>query len=158
MKSARQQAIVDLVQTRTIHSEDELRHFLERLGHYCASGSVSRDIKQLALIKVPLHDDTRSAHFKYVLPGNGARYPSQLHRIVAELVDTVMGVENLIVVKTPPGSANMVAAELDRAAWPQMIGTIAGDDTVLAVCTAKVHVPKLLQRFKEMKPKKGRSW
>lgn len=151
MKNQRQQKVLELIQTRVVHSQEELQALLQQTGFDVTQATVSRDIKELGLVKVPLKDRNGNGSSKYVQPGEGARYASRLHRLVAELVESVAGAENVIVLKTPPGSANMVASAIDAATWPEVLGTIAGDDTLLCICAQKAFTPKLVQRFIDMK-------
>ena len=155
MNDERQRTLLRLIQTHAVRSQEELQSLLERAGFEVTQATVSRDIKKLGLIKMPLTAPDGSTSFKYVQPGDGARYASQLHRLVAEVVESVAGAENLIVLKTPPGSANMVASALDAAGWPEILGTVAGDDTILLICRSKTIVPRLIARFKEMNAAAG---
>ena len=151
MKSTRHRAIFSLIATRPIHSQEELTQLLESAGHAVTQATVSRDIRELGLIKVPLRDGSRNGAFKYVEPGLGPTYASRLHRMVAELVTNVTGSDNLIVLHTPPGSAMMVASAIDAAEWSEIIGTIGGDDTILVILTSSKKRPVVQQRFEDMR-------
>ncbi|MDE2482878.1 MAG: arginine repressor [bacterium] len=151
MKDRRQRAILTLVATRPIHSQEELAALLEAQGYSATQATVSRDIKELGLVKVPIKD----AHeddglFKYVVPSATASYVSRLHRVVAELVTSVEGAVNLIVLRTPPGSAQMVASAIDEAAWPEILGTVGGDDTILVIVRSTDEMPVIKQRFSDL--------
>jgi len=152
----RRNAILDLMHTRIIHSPEALRELLARSGYEATPATIARDIKELGIVKAHLRDDDGKTFSKYVLPGDATRHRSQLHRVVADLVDAASDAENIVIVKTPPGSANMVAAEFDRADWPEVAGTLAGDDTIMMVCRTKADAMKALQRLKEMRAVKGR--
>jgi len=152
MKERRQQAILTLVATRPIHSQDELVTHLERSGFEVTQATVSRDIRELGLVKVPIKsDDDGEPIFKYVVPAATVNYVSRLHRFVAELVTSVEGSVNLIVMRTPPGSAMMVASAVDEAAWPEVIGTLGGDDTIVVIVRDPQEMPVVKQRFLDLK-------
>ncbi len=150
MKARRQRAILTLVATRPIHSQEELVLLLQRQGFEVTQATVSRDIKELGLAKVPIKSDRGEEVFKYVVPSAAVNYVSRLHRAMAELVTSVAGSENLIVMRTPPGSAMMVASALDEAGWPEVVGTIGGDDTILAVVSSTDAMPYVKQRFLDL--------
>src|SRR5579872_220027 len=124
MKERRQRAILTLVATRPVHSQDELVALLRRQGFIVTQATVSRDVKELGLAKVPVKSQHGEEIFKYVVPSAAVNFVSRLHRAVSELVTSVEGSVNLIVMRTPPGSAMMVASALDEAAWPEVLGTI----------------------------------
>ena len=148
MKERRQRAILTLVATRPIHSQDELVALLEAQGYASTQATVSRDIKELGLVKVPIKDAREDdGLFKYVVPSATASYVSRLHRVVAELVTSIDGAVNLIVLRTGPGSAQMVASAIDEAAWPEILGTVGGDDTILAIVRSIDEMPVVKQRF-----------
>ncbi|MBD5655097.1 MAG: arginine repressor [Candidatus Eremiobacteraeota bacterium] len=152
MKSTRQRAILSLIATRPVHTQDELAHFLETQGYEVTQATVSRDIKDLGLIKVPLKDGSGlGTQFKYVEPGLGTSYVSRLHRVIAELVRDCRGSLNQIVLRTPPGSAMLVASAIDEAAWPEVLGTLGGDDTVLVILDDPAKLPVVKQRFDDMR-------
>jgi len=152
MKTTRQRAILSLVATRPIRSQEELAHLLESQGYEVTQATVSRDIKDLGLVKVPLRgDDGSGTQFKYIEPGLERGYVSRLHRVIAELVRDCKGSVNQIVLRTPPGSAMMVAGAIDDAAWPEVIGTLGGDDTVLVIVADPAKLPVVRQRFDDMR-------
>ena len=153
MKNQRQRAIISLIGARPIHSQEELAHLLEAQGYEVTQATVSRDIKELGLVKVPLRNGGNGAaqQFKYVEPGAASLYPSRLHRVIAELVVGVTGAVNQIVLRTPPGSAMLVASAIDNAAWPEVMGTLGGDDTVLVILNATDVLPIIKQRFEDMR-------
>lgn len=150
MKERRQRAILTLVSTRPVRSQEELAELLERQGFEATQATISRDIKELGLAKVPMKDG--SAHqFKYVLPSADVAFTSRLHRLVAELVSSVKSSVNQIVLRTPPGSAMMLAAAIDEAQWPEIIGTIGGDDTILVIVQDPKDTPIIVQRFTDLR-------
>jgi transcriptional regulator of arginine metabolism len=152
MKDRRQRAILTLVATRPIHSQEELVSMLERKGFEVTQATVSRDIRELGLVKVPIKaDDDDEPMFKYVVPSATVSYVSRLHRVVSELVTSVDGSVNLIVLRTPPGSAMLVSAAIDEAAWPEILGTIGGDDTVLVILRSPNDCEMIQQRFLDLK-------
>jgi transcriptional regulator of arginine metabolism len=99
-------------------------------------------------IKMNGDDD---ALFKYVVPNATVNYVSRLHRVIAELALSIEGSVNLIVIKTPPGSAMMVASAVDEAAWPEVLGTLGGDDTVMIIVRSADEMPVIKQRFLDLK-------
>ncbi len=152
MKTTRQRAILSLIATRPIHSQEELAHMLEAQGYEATQATVSRDIKDLGLIKVPLKNGNGiGTQFKYVEPGLNKTYTSRLHRVIAELVRDARGSMNQIVLRTPPGSAMLVASAIDEADWPEVMGTLGGDDTVLVILEDPAKLPVVKQRFEDMR-------
>lgn len=150
VKERRQRAVLTLVSTRPIRSQEELADLLEAQGFETTQATISRDIKELGLVKVPIKDG--SVHqFKYVLPTTEASFTSRLHRLVSELVGSIKSSVNLIVLRTPPGSAMMLAAAIDEAQWPEIIGTIGGDDTILVIVDDPKNTPIIVQRFSDLK-------
>lgn len=152
MKPTRQRAILSLIATRPVHSQEELANFLESQGYEVTQATVSRDIKDLGLVKVPLKNGNGiGTQFKYVEPGLGKSYASRLHRVIAELVRDCRGSVNSVVLRTPPGSAMLVASAIDEAEWPEVIGTLGGDDTVLVILDDPAKLPVVKQRFEDMR-------
>ncbi|HTX60286.1 MAG TPA: arginine repressor [Verrucomicrobiae bacterium] len=151
MKERRQRAILTLIATRPIHSQEELVALLQRQGFEVTQATISRDIRELGLVKVPIKSEGRDEVFKYVVPGAAVNYASRLHRAMAELVISVDGSANLIVLRTPPATAMPVASAIDEAAWPEVLGTIGGDDTILVILRDAGEMPAIKQRFLDLK-------
>jgi transcriptional regulator of arginine metabolism len=147
VKDRRHRAIQTLVATRPIRSQEELADLLEAQGFETTQATISRDIKELGLAKVPVKGAHNGNQFKYVVPTETVTFASRLHRVVAELVTSITPSENLIVLRTPPGSGMLVAAAVDEGGWPEIIGTLGGDDTVLAIVRSSKETSMVVQRF-----------
>ena len=126
-KAHRQRAILDLVRSRPIHTQEELVRELRRHNHSVTQATVSRDIRELGLFREPGPGGTRYA----ARPTLGVRGT----QVLRDFVNDTTGVQFLAVIHTPPGTANLVAVAIDEAAWPEVVGTVAGDDTVMVACT-----------------------
>jgi len=150
MKDRRQRAILTLVATRPIRSQEELADLLDQQGYETTQATISRDIKDLGLVKVPIKNGSEH-QFKYVLPAQELSFASRLHRVVTELVTFISSSVNLIVLKTPPGSAMLVATAIDEAQWPEILGCIAGDDTLIVIIRDPKETPIVVQRFSDLK-------
>jgi transcriptional regulator of arginine metabolism len=143
-KLSRQKAILDLLHEGPVASQEELQKLLHRRGLDAGQATLSRDIRELGLVK---------SSGGYSLPGREVAAETDLpsvSRLVREFVTSVRAAENLLVTKTSVGSAQPVAAALDEEAWPEAIGTIAGDDTILIVCQDKRAAGRLAGRIQEM--------
>lgn len=124
-KSLRQRTILDLVRNRAIHTQEELVEELRRRHHQVTQATVSRDIRELGLLRAPGPDGPRYS----VGTALGARGV----QVLRDFVLRVDSVQFMAVLHTPPGTANLVAYAIDEAGWPEVLGTVAGDDTVLVV-------------------------
>jgi transcriptional regulator of arginine metabolism len=116
--------ILELISTRAIHTQEELAEALAREGWEVTQSSVSRDVASLRLAKAD------GAYQRPVPAASTASSPDEL-RIAEGVLTVEMAGEALIVLHTPPGEANRVGVALDRLAWPDLLGTIAGDDTII---------------------------
>ncbi len=144
MKYRRQKKILELIQQRVISTQDELAEILRQEGVNVTQATVSRDIKELGLIKVLVDNDI----YRYALPLEQSNVSeSRLKFMLQKFVLNWQASENLIVIKTPPGNAQAVASVIDNAQWAEVIGTIAGDDTLLLVIKTREDVPKVLKRI-----------
>jgi transcriptional regulator of arginine metabolism len=144
MKTQRQAAIARLVRNQRIANQEQLRAFLAADGFDVTQATLSRDIRELGLAK-------------FTDPDGGSYYaaptgPETLHPPLVQLVQTLLlsveGVGALLVLRTPAGSANTLGSALDYEGWKEIIGTIAGDDTLLLICrsdTARKAVAGRLQ-------------
>ena len=138
--SARRLLIADLLAHRQIKSQSELREMLAVEGIEVTQATVSRDLDELGATKV----QNASDELVYALPGDGgdrsfqlpdsdAAVAARLGRVGAELIISVEFAGNNVVIRTPPGGAQYVASTIDRSVLPGVLGTIAGDDTILLV-------------------------
>lgn len=143
-KTLRQRAVLETLRHGHISSQEELQRVLRRRGFRVGQATLSRDIRDLNLSK--------TAH-GYALPqgeGSAGVALPPVSRLVREFVLDVRSAQNQLVIKTIVGSAQPVAAALDEADWPEVVGTIAGDDTILIVCPDKEEAGKLAGRIEEM--------
>jgi transcriptional regulator of arginine metabolism len=143
-KPLRQKAILDLLERGPIASQEDLQRALNRRGLRVGQATLSRDIRDLGLVKTATgyaqpQGETAS---EFALPS--------VSRLVREFVLEVRPAQNLLVIKTTVGSAQPVAAALDGEDWPEAVGTIAGDDTILIVCPDKRAASRLASRTHEM--------
>jgi transcriptional regulator of arginine metabolism len=122
-KGYRQGQILELIHSRAIHTQEELAHALKQMGISATQVTLSRDIRELRLAKTP-------EGYRQLTPEPAG---PAFALLAAEFVHDVRAAQNLVVLKTSPGNANTVAAGLDREGWPEVVGTLAGDDTVLVV-------------------------
>lgn len=146
MKTQRQAAILRLVRERRIQSQEQLRELLAAEGISVTQATLSRDIRELRLAKVA---DPRGGSYYAVQPEGGAVRPP-LSQLLPTLLLSVQGVGNLLVAKTPSGSASAVAEALDAENWPGMVGTIAGDNTILIVAQNSRAQKQILARLKSL--------
>jgi len=143
-KTLRQRAVLDVLKHGSVASQEDLQRALRKRGFKVGQPTLSRDIRDLNLSK--------TAH-GYSLPqgeGGAAYALPPVSRLVREFVLDVRSAQNLLVVKTIVGSAQPVAVALDEAEWSEVVGTIAGDDTILIVCPDKEQARGLALRIEEM--------
>ncbi len=122
-KAYRQGQILKLVRSRPIHTQEELARALRGMGIPATQVTLSRDIRELRLAKT-------SEGYQQIEPETGG---PELATVASEFLQDVRVAQNLLILRTPPGNANALAVALDREEWPEVTGTIAGDDTVLVV-------------------------
>jgi transcriptional regulator of arginine metabolism len=127
-KQARHEAIRDLVHTRRVASQEQLREFLETRGFEVTQATLSRDIRELRLSKA---HDSEGGH--YTLPSEAWENSPTLGRLLPALFIGAEGTGNLLIVKTMLGGAQAVAEAIDAEEWPEVLGTLAGDNTVLVI-------------------------
>ena len=143
-KAFRQGQIRNVIRSRNIHTQEELAAALQALGIHAAQVTLSRDIRDLGIVKTP--DGYREIAALEEAP------PADDHtrRVVEEFLRDVKRAQNLLVLKTDPGNANALAVALDRASWPDVVGTIAGDDTVLVIAPDSASAEALHARLISM--------
>lgn len=143
-KAGRQQAIRELVQLAPVPSQEDLQRALAKKGFKVGQATLSRDIHDLGLVK--------TVHGYTLATAEDATEPAlpPVTRLVREFVLDVRPAQNLLVIKTTVGSAQPVAAALDNENWPEVVGTIAGDDTILIISPDRKSANRLASRLREM--------
>lgn len=149
-RAARQARIVSLVAQRAVHSQTELAKLLASEGIEATQATLSRDLEDLGAVKLRGVDGGAAV---YVIPEDGAPVrgveggTSRLARLLAELLVSADASANLVVLRTPPGAAHFLASALDRAALHDVVGTIAGDDTIFVIAREPLTGRQLAQRL-----------
>ena len=147
MRSERQRALAALIGREALGSQEEVTARLAALGFAATQATVSRDLEGLGAVKVK-----RDGQLRYVLPEvRGAEFhEGRMERIVAEWVRSVEAAGNLLVIKTPPGSAHLVGSVIDAAGLPELAGTVSGDDTLFLAVRDGVVAEMVAGRFRAM--------
>lgn len=139
--------IKQLIQTYDIETQDELANRLREEGFDVTQATVSRDIKALGLVKVPLP----GGGYKYALPQEmPVLKDDRLRRLMLESFRSLAQTGNLLVLKSDPGNANAFGAVLDELAWPGLMGTICGDDTCLLICQDEPSANDIRRRLERL--------
>jgi transcriptional regulator of arginine metabolism len=146
LKRARQQAIGDVIRQQRVRTQRELVAALREKGYRVTQATVSRDTTEMGLLKVP-----RDGGHVYALPTSDAATEisgeQRLASLLRELPIEVGVSGTLLIIRALPGTAHAIAAALDRARWPDLLGTIAGDDTVFVACADGAAVRATRQRL-----------
>lgn len=147
MKMTRHAKIKEIIDNNKIETQEDLAAALRSEGIDVTQATVSRDIKELMLVKVP----DANGHYHYAYPKEHSMMLTmeRLERIFHDYVVSVRCSDSMAVVRTMPGTAQSVAFAIDYMKWPEVLGTIAGDDTVFIALENKEGVAALLQRFQE---------
>lgn len=141
-KASRQKAILEILRKEAIASQEDLQLALEKKGFEVGQATLSRDIREMGLVK--------SADGYSVPQGSATAEPAlpPMARLVREFVQEIRPAQNLLVIKTTVGSAQPVAAALDGEQWPEVVGSLAGDDTILVICPDKKNAAVLAARIR----------
>lgn len=147
MKYSRHAKILEIIDRNVIETQEELAEKLKEMGMDVTQATVSRDIKELRLIKV-MNEDGR---YKYASFAQ-AETPltNKLMNIFAECYVSGDYANNLVVVKTLSGMAQAAAAAIDSLKWSEILGTIAGDDTIMIICRAERIAEDMVNKFNKM--------
>jgi transcriptional regulator of arginine metabolism len=152
-RAARHDRIVSILNERPVRSQAELAAALEASGVSVNQATLSRDLDELGAVKLRSPDGGLPV---YVVPEDGAPLtaraadddpPHRLARMLGELLVSAEASANLVILRTPPGASNFLASALDRAGLPEVLGTIAGDDTILVVARDPDGGEALARRF-----------
>lgn len=148
MKARRQMRILEIINARVIETQEELAGCLREQGIKVTQATVSRDVKELRLIKVPCGD----GRYRYALPADqpAGVHAERMRRIFRESVVSIDWSENLVVVRSMSGAAAAVGEAVDGLHWPEVLGTIAGDNTVLVVARRRDGGANLAERLRAL--------
>jgi transcriptional regulator of arginine metabolism len=146
-KTRRQTLILELVDHEQITSQEVLQRRLRVRGIAATQATISRDLKDLGLVK-------RAGDGAYGRPGQDTTSPettlAQLQRVVVRSLSRTARVDQLVVLRTPPGEAQHLALAIDRAAFPEVVGTIGGDDTVLVIAAGARQAAAFLEHIEKL--------
>jgi transcriptional regulator of arginine metabolism len=132
-KPVRQQAILGLINRNEVASQEDLRRLLEAAGHRVTQATLSRDLRELGIVRAPTTTGPR-----YVQPDAlSAEDVPSLEALMPELFESVDGVRELLVLRTSASGAQPIAEAIDAANWPDVLGTVAGDSTILIICRSE---------------------
>ena len=144
MKSMRHNLILEIIESKDIETQEELAEELKSRNIKVTQATVSRDIKELRLLKV-LADGGK---YKYATVERAEKgMNDRFIRILSESVMSIESAGNLIVIKTITASASAASEAIDSMKWPEVLGTIAGDNTILIIARSESVVESLMQRF-----------
>lgn len=147
MKARRQALIREIIEEQSIQTQEELAQALREHGMVVTQATVSRDIKEMHLLKVLSEDGSyRYATMDKEEQGTNDR----LIRMLADSVVDLASANNLIVIRTLPGSAHVAGEAIDSLRWSEVIGTIAGDNTILVIVRSNDEVDAVIKRFRGM--------
>ncbi len=147
MKNARQTAILSIIEQNDVETQEELAGKLKEMGIVVTQATVSRDIKELRLLKVL----SGSGGYKYATADKAEHGLSE--RFVRMFRDSVLSINfagNIVVVKTLAGSANAAAEAIDSMRLPEILGTMAGDNTILVIVQNETEAAQAVRRFQDM--------
>jgi transcriptional regulator of arginine metabolism len=143
MKASRQAVILELIAEGDVTSQEQLRALLKSRGIEATQATLSRDIRDLGLVKAAADGAYRLSQRR---PAEADR-EGLVRRAIDEYLRTFEQVEQLLVLKTDPGQAQPLAIALDRSGLPDVVGTIAGDDTILVICRSAAHASAFAERL-----------
>lgn len=149
MKGQRHIKIREIIGNLAIETQDDLVDALRAAGYVVTQATVSRDIKEMHLIKVPMDN----GRYKYSLPSDQKFNP--IHKLRRALNDNFLSIdyaENLIVLKALPGTANAIGVLIDNLEWTEIMGTISGDDTLLLICRSKQQSAQVTEQILALLP------
>ena len=144
-KAERHAKVLEIIRAKPIETQEDLAVSLQKEGFDVTQATVSRDIKELGITKTPTGRDS----YRYFVPQERSFEDSsrRMRRLFQDAVISLDYSENLVVIRTLTGNAHAVAATIDEAGFPEIVGTIAGDDTILVVVKPKSEVGKVIERF-----------
>ena len=153
-RTARHARIIELIKTEIVTSQTSLAKLLAESGMHVTQATLSRDLEEVGATKVRgaegqtaryvINEDGMPTPFKAERPG------TRLSRLLSELLTDIDHAENLVVLRTPPGAANFLASALDRAGLPEVVGTIAGDDTIMVITPSALKAEDFTTQIRDI--------
>jgi transcriptional regulator of arginine metabolism len=145
-KRDRQNTILELVRTHPVDSQEELRRLLRQRGWDVTQATLSRDLRELRIARVPTAEGARYA----VTDGSIEEARVALDTLLPQLFLRIDGVSEMVVLRTVPGGAQPIASALDGEGWPDILGTVGGDDTILIICRSVQARERTVRRIKTL--------
>jgi len=149
VKARRHQRILDIVRSKPIQTQEDLSAELAREGMSVTQATISRDIKELRLVKAPVGDGS----YRYTVPvdRNIDDINRRIERVFREAVISVEDSDNIVVIKTLEGAAQAIGAIVDDLDWPEVVGSLAGDDTIFVVVKPADKALEVMARFNKFR-------
>ena len=147
-KRVRQATIRELIDARDVGSQEELRKLLRQRGWDVTQATLSRDLRELGVARVSTPEGARYTLSAGGSPGSDGS--PVLEAVLPPLFSTVDGVGEMVVIRTVPGGAQPIARAIDAEAWPDILGTLAGDDTILLICRSTAARERLVRRIRTL--------
>lgn len=147
-RNERKRKIIEIVKNNVIETQEELVSMLETMGYNVTQATISRDIKELKLVKI-----NKDGRYRYAVASDNSNFADvkgNMLNLYRETVERIVVSLNLIVVRTKAGNAGSVAAMLDSLNLPKVIGSIGGDDTVLLIAESVSAAPEIAERLHEL--------
>lgn len=149
-KSLRQQWIREILDREVIGTHRDLQARLAARGLSVTQATISRDLREMGVVRIPIG----RGRSRYVLPASTPPprpEPEEARSVFRQFVTDVRATGNLVLIKTTPSAAPAVADLLDRLAWPELLGTVAGEDTILAVLNSPRHRGEFLRKLDHLR-------
>lgn len=150
-KRERHDTILEIVNARVVSSQEDLRKLLLQRGWDVTQATLSRDLRELRLARVPTPEGARYA----ITDGSIEESRAALDTLLPQLFLRIDGVSEMLVLRTVPGGAQPIAAALDGEAWSDILGTVGGDDTILIICRSVAARERVLRRLRGLAGEPG---
>lgn len=145
-KRERHDTILEIVNARVVSSQEDLRKLLLQRGWDVTQATLSRDLRELRLARVPTPEGARYA----ITDGTIEESRAALDTLLPQLFLRIEGVSEMIILRTVPGGAQPIAAALDGEGWSDILGTVGGDDTILIICRSVAGRERTTRRLRSM--------
>jgi transcriptional regulator of arginine metabolism len=148
LKAQRQSAILEIIRDKNVETQEQLLAELQQRGYASTQATISRDIKELRIVKELTHNGV----YRYTAPSkdSGSAFSAKLNTIFRECVTTYDAAQNLVVIKTLPGLASAACSTVDSMQMPQVVGTLAGDDTAVLIMRDNTAAAEFCAQIKRL--------